>query len=464
LLIENRLPIGLFLSFLLCFSLITSVRAEDEGWSEAYGGEGWDAAQSVVEASDGGYVVGGYTESFGAGGYDFWLIKVNVSGVMEWNVTYGGAGNDVAYSLVATSDGGYALAGATNSFGAGGYDFWLVKVDSSGTMLWNRTYGGAGDDFARSVIEVSGGGYALAGACNCSVVNGFGYFFAHYYGGDLWLVKTDASGVMEWDVSYGGAGDDGANALVEVSGGGYALAGYTESFGAGDGDSWLVKTDSLGGLEWNQTYNSGYLDDLWEEGTWEEACSLVATSDGKYALAGRLSLTYDSGVSSCWLVKTDSLGNVEWNETYTDTILYAASCSLVATSDGGYVLAGSWNFADYYILDVGGGPVQSGNFWLFKIDAFGNIVWTQNYGRGLIDWAYSVTNSSDGGYIVAGVTRYSDGGSGDFWLVKTDEYGVVPEAAWVVLPLLVIATLAILISKKKLRGKKSEEARFLCGI
>jgi predicted secreted protein len=142
--------------------------------------------------------------------------------------------------LIQTSDGGYALAGSTQSFGAGSWDFWLVKTDAAGNAQWNRTYGGTSDDEAYALVQTVDGGYALAGYT--------GSIGAGYY--DFWLVKTDASGNEQWNKTYGGTGDDDASALVQTGDGGYALAGRTESFGAGNYDFWLVKTDVESGLAW----------------------------------------------------------------------------------------------------------------------------------------------------------------------------------------------------------------------
>jgi FlaG/FlaF family flagellin (archaellin) len=153
--------------------------------------------------------------------------------VTMWNQTYGETAYDMAYSLVATSDGGYAIAGRTYSFGAGMDDFWLVKTDVSGNMEWNRTYGGPNIDIAFSMVATSDGGYALAGYT--------GSFGAGAE--DFWLVKTDAYGNMEWNQTYGGTGDDTARFLIATLDGGYAIVGSTSSFGAGDRDFWLVKTD-----------------------------------------------------------------------------------------------------------------------------------------------------------------------------------------------------------------------------
>jgi hypothetical protein len=264
-------------------------------WNKTYGGPGNDFTTSLVLASDGGYAIAGawnYTKYDERGGDqiphgDFWLVKTDTNGVMEWNRTYGGTEDDAAWSLVTTSDGGYALAGVTDSFGAGYYDFWLVKTDALGNMQWNRTYGGASFDVPYSLIETSDGGYALVGDTNSF---GSGSF-------DFWLVKTDAVGNMQWNQTYGGTEYDFASSLVGASDGGYAIAGQTRSFGAGDYDFWLVKTDAVGNMQWNQTYGGTAGD---------AAFSLVVASDGGYAVAGN---TGSFGVSdNVWLIKTDGFG------------------------------------------------------------------------------------------------------------------------------------------------------------
>ncbi len=209
-----------------------------ETWNQTYGGTELDEAWSLVQTVDGGYALAGYTYSFGAGSYDFWLVKTDASGNSEWNQTYGGTSSDQAYSLVQTVDGGYALLGWTWSYGAGSSDFWLVKTDADGNALWNRTYGGTYAEYAYPLIQTVDGGYALAG------------YTTSYGAGqnDFWLVKTDAGGNALWSQTYGGTSNDQAYSLVQTVDGGYALAGGTYSFGAGSYDFWLVKTDSNGDM------------------------------------------------------------------------------------------------------------------------------------------------------------------------------------------------------------------------
>ena len=263
------------------------VKTDESGnleWNKTYGGAGGDIARSLIITSDGGYALVGYTSSFG-GTVDFWLVKTDESGNVEWNQTYGGVQDDRAYSLVETSDGGYALIGITESFGSGSYDFWLVKTDENGNAEWNKTYGGAGDDIAHSLVVTSDGGYALAG-----FTHSFGLGFYNF-----WLVKTDENGNIMWNQTYGERGYNQAYSLIETSDGGFAVAGYTNSYDPDDDDFLLVKTDSFGNVEWNQTYG----------GTeYEVAFSLIATPDGGYTMAG-YTRSYGAGQEDFWLVKTD---------------------------------------------------------------------------------------------------------------------------------------------------------------
>jgi len=180
----------LFLSILTLFVLaslpfISSVGASSTMWSQTYGGTSSDSAEAMVQTSDGGYALAGYTTSFGAGSYDFWLVKTDEYGDMEWNQTYGGADIEHAYSLVETSDGGFALAGYSSSLIDEKSDFWLVKTDSQGSMEWNQTYGGTDVEVANSLVETSDGGFALAGGSTTFVDAG---------PADCWLVKTDEYG------------------------------------------------------------------------------------------------------------------------------------------------------------------------------------------------------------------------------------------------------------------------------
>jgi len=369
---------------LLMFSLAIPVGASSTMWSQTYGGADWDSVESVIQTSDGGYALAGRTKSFGSGGYEFWLVKTDSLGNMEWNRTYG---NGSANSIVQTSDGGYFIAGGAK----------LVKTDSAGNMQWNKTYGGGS---ANSMVQTSDGGYALAGYTNFIAV-------PSALNADFWLAKTDALGNMQWNKTYARGAYDRAQSLIQTSDDGYALIGIT-TLGAGETDFLLVKTDSAGDMEWNKTYGSQDKD---------EGHAIVQTSDGGYALAG---LMWNRS-GSAGLIKTDSAGNIQWKRNYDG----GSAWSMALTSDGGYIIACSK---------------------LVKTDSEGNIQWNQPYGS-----AHSVIQTSDGGYALAGIVIF-EGISSDAWLIKTDSEGIIPEfPSWTpLLIMLLTVTVVVVIYRRNL--------------
>ncbi len=420
----------LFSGLLIAASSIGFAAAADvppTQWSQTYGGTAEDEALSVVENSDGGYTLAGNTNSYGAGDSDAWLIKVDASGVMQWSQTYGGIKADVARCMIKTDDGGYAIAGYTRSFGAGNTDFWLVKTDASGTEQWSQTYGGiTADEYAWCVIQTSDGGYALTGTTE-SVYSGQS---------DAWLVKTDAFGVEQWNQTYGGTDYASASCVVQNSDGSYVIAGCKYLSDAGL-DALLVKVDASGTEQWSQTYGGTRED---------EAYSVVKTSDGGYALAGYTE-SFGAGNTDFWLVKTDASGTEQWSQTYGGTRRDEAY-SVVKTSDGGYVIAGFTN-------SFGAGNDDA---WLVKVDASGTAQWSQTYGGAGDDLAMCVVVTNDGGYALTG-------GSGpdssdtvfDFWLVRigTDSLFVVPESPLGAAGALIAcaAAMAIIATNKKHHNK-----------
>jgi TolB-like protein len=259
-------------------------------WAKTYGGTGRDSASSVQQTSDGGYIIAGTTRSFGAGVVDIFLIKTDADGNVIWAKTYGGTGWNYAYSVQQTSDGGYIIAGTTRSFGAGVVDIFLIKTDADGNVIWAKTYGGTGWNYAYSFQQTSDGGYIVAGSTLSFGAGGY----------DIFLIKTDANGNIIWAKTYGGTSGDWASSVQQTSDGGYIVAGTTGSFGAGDYDIFLIKTDANGNIIWAKTYGGTI-------GDW--ASSVQQTSDGGYIIAGT-TRSFGAGLSDVFLVKTDANGNI----------------------------------------------------------------------------------------------------------------------------------------------------------
>jgi uncharacterized delta-60 repeat protein len=381
----------LSISILLACVQASFAQPPETLWTRTYGGIEAERCWSVRQTSDGGYIVAGFTESFGAGDKDFYLVKTNSQSEPLWTRTYGGGYWDNAYSVQQTADGGYIVAGYTNSFGAGSWDFYLVKTNSLGDPLWTRTYGGSHFDEASSVQQTADGGYIVAG-----VTYSFGAGTPGYT--NMYLVKTDSLGDTLWTRTYGGSHYDWANSVQQTADGGYIVAGYTWSFCADSGDFYLVKTNSLGDTLWTRTYGGSGGD---------YAYSVQQTADGGYIVAGTTE-SFGAGGWDFYLVKTNSLGDALWTRTYGGSSHDEAS-SVQQTADGGYIVAGFT-----YSFGAGGW-----DFYLVKTNSLGDTLWTRTYGGSDLDMAYSVQQTADGGYIVAGGTWSFGAGVSDFYLIKT---------------------------------------------
>jgi hypothetical protein len=374
----------------------------DEGnvctFAKTIGGSDDDVAYSIIQSSDGGYVVAGWTRSFGAGGSDMYVVKLDSSGNVQWTKTIGGSVTDVASSIIQSSDGGYVVAGWTKSFGAGGFDMYVVKLDSSGNVQWTKTIGGSKDDLAGSIIQSSDGGYAVAGW-----TKSFGAGFADFY-----VVKLDSSGNVQWTKTIGGIDIDVPTSIIQSSDGGYVVAGYTGSFGAGGFDIYVVKLDSSGNVQWTKTIGGGS-----SFFAFDYASSIIQSSDGGYVVAG-WTYSFGAGGSDMYVVKLDSSGNVQWTKTIGGSDGDKAY-SIIQSSDGGYVVAGyTYSFgADY------------SDIYVVKLDSWGNVQWTKTIGGSVTDVAYSIIQSSDGRYVVAGKTLGFGAGFADIYVVKMDDNGNV---------------------------------------
>jgi hypothetical protein len=298
------------------------VKVDKEGnhlWNRTYGGTSMDVVFSIIETIDGGYALTGLTESFGMGQWDAWLIKIDSTGQIQWNQTYGGAERDYGGSLAITPDGGYVVCGYTESNSLGERDYYLVKTDNLGNLLWERTYGGYTSDRACSVIVTPDEGFLLVGTTESLCIGTQ----------DVWIVKTDSNGIQLWNRTIGGSNVDIPYAAISSSDGGLIITGRTESFGAGKSDAWLLKLDENGFHEWNRTF--GGLEH-------DYATSIISTHDGGYAMAGRTE-SFGKGSEDMWLIKTNSSGDLEFNQTF-GGINAEAAYSVIENGNQGFIIAG----------------------------------------------------------------------------------------------------------------------------
>jgi len=373
--------------------LIKTNTSGDTLWTRTCGGPQDDVGFSVQQTAD-GYIIAGWTRSFGAENKDVCLIKTDASGDTTWTRTYGGPGDDGGYSVQQTSDGGFVIAGYTYSFGAGSSGAYLVKTNSTGDTLWTRTYGGTRDDVGYSAQQTTDGGYVIAGRTQ-SVGAG---------NEDVYLIKTNTSGDTLWTRTYGGTDYDGGRSVQQTADGGYIITGYTHSSGAGSGDVYLIKTNASGDTLWTRAYGGTGV---------EWGYDVQQTTDGGYIIVG-CTQSFGAGIDDVYLIKTNASGDPVWARTYGGADDDVGN-SVQQATDGGYVIAGYT------------GPFGPGNqdVYLIRTNASGDTLWTKTYGGLDSDEGYSVRQTTDGGYVVAGYAKSFGAGNADVYLIKSDANGNV---------------------------------------
>ncbi len=364
------------------------VEPPDSLWSVTYGGSDYDICLDAIQSSDGGYIQVGGSYSFSVGDEDGYMVKTRSNGTFNWSKIYGGSEQDHLWCVIQTSDGGYLLGGGTWSFNAGWEDAWAVKTNASGDTMWTRKYGGSHYDRIYSVLEVSDG-YFLAG-----------YTFSYGAGGaDFWVIKTDFNGNPQFTETFGGPGQEQCQFISEAVDGDIVLIGWTDSFGAGNADFWLVKMTDDGDSVLSHTYGSLGLDKCYAG---------AKTSDGGYVLAGQTDPDGNS-ISDVWLVRTAYNGDSLWSGIYGGGA--SEWCNSVSqTPEGGFILTGatySYNPSGYT------------DAYLLKVAENGTEVWFDLYGGTQIDEGYAAARASDGGYFMAGNIRVAAGSDEDLWLMKT---------------------------------------------
>ncbi|MGI8892902.1 MAG: T9SS type A sorting domain-containing protein [Bacteroidia bacterium] len=308
-------------------------------WTKTFGGTDVDVGNSVQQTADGGYVIAGTTWSFGAGINDVYLIKTNSVGDTLWTKTFGGTNIDFGSCVQQTADGGYIIAGHTQSFGAGLNDVYLIKTDSVGDTLWTKTFGGTSDDLGSFVKQTADGGYIIAGQ-TLSFVAG---------NRDVYIIKTNAFGDTLWTKSFGIDSTESGHSIQQTSDGGYIIVGRTLNYGVGNTDVYLIKTDTGGNTLWTKTFGDTLEDEYGQ--------SVQQTSDGGYIIAGRTT-------ANNWdvlLIKTDAGGNSLWTKTFGGNG-QDNGFSVQETADGGYIIAANTTSFGAGYIDV----------YLIKTDSLGN--------------------------------------------------------------------------------------------
>jgi hypothetical protein len=349
------------------------------------------------EAGDGGYCLAGFAvrpHNFD----DVYVVRTDASGDTLWTCITGDAGEEQARQIEPTDDGGFAVFGWTNSYGAGLSSCYFIKLDSLGAIEWTQTYGGTGENHAWGGIPTSDGGYILTGHTDCS-----GSILEQVY-----LIKTDADGDTTWTRTYGGSGFDYGYKVQETQDGGYIIIGWTTSYGVGSGDAYLIKTDSEGNLEWQRTYGGE---------SYDKGRSVRQTEDGGYIIAGETA-SFGAGSYDYYVIRTDAEGHTIWTKTFGGLDDDRAK-SVWQTLDGGFIVSGG-------TFSFGIGP---GEAYVWKLDPLGNTIWDLLIGGYFYDTGYCVQQTQDGGFIVAGSTASYGAGDRDFWLVRldTDPPQIYPE-------------------------------------
>jgi len=490
----KRIVLFCLLVFCLVFSVTVSAQTSSIIWQKSLGGSGDDRAYSVKQTTDGGYIVAGYTlsnnydVSVNYGGADYLVVRLDSSGATIWKKTFGGSGDDKAYTVQQTTDGGYIVAGASNSAivdvngtltssgNHGNSDYWIVKLDTSGNIMWQKSLGGSGVDWAASIQQTTDGGYIVAGVSNSTTVdvNGTPTSSGNHGGYDYWVVKLTSTGDITWQQSLGGAGDDRATSIQQTTDGKYIVAGTSSSTTVdingiptlsenhGVGDYWVVKLDPSGTLLWQKSLG-GSRD--------EEAYSIQQTFDptthlpSGYIVAGYTDSDDSTGDvtghhhdGDYWIVKLspddplfpNTAPSIQWQKSLGGNGLATGgnwANSIQQVVDGGYIVAGN---ASSYAGDVTGhhGADDVGNYdyWLVKLrpddplslNTAPAIQWQKCLGGSDSDYAYSIQQTFDptthlpSGYIVAGYSYSADDdvvpmtgdyghhGNYDYWIVKLD--------------------------------------------
>lgn len=421
----------ILISLIALISCYCSAQSPPIEWQRCYGGSGIDYPIAIKNDGNGGYVAIGFTSSTNGdvtgnhGGMDFWVLKLAPDGTIQWQKALGGSNDDYGYSIALTFDGGYIVTGTTWSTNGdvsgnhGDRDVWVVKLDATGNIQWQKTFGGSSWEHARDIELTNDGGYIVVGVANSNN----GDVTSNHGQGDVWIVKLDGVGNIEWQKTFGGSSFDDGYSVAQTHDNGYILAAVTSSTDGdmvdshGGMDTFIVKLNSLGAVEWQKTIG-GSGDD--------RPFSLQAVKDNsnEYVFVGSSAsangdVIGNHGYQDYWIVRLDTDGNIVWQNSIGDSGTQYAR-DFYQTTDGGYILNGVTYTINGLSLDAS----NNDGSWVVKLDSTGNMQWQKILGGTQGDDGSCVIQTPDGGYIVGSETQSFDiaqtqfHGVQDFLIVK----------------------------------------------
>ncbi len=380
------------------------------------GGTKNESAQSIVKTSDGGYTILGHVQSADGDvenkldeSFDYWVIKYDQNNTLQWQKTYGGSDDDRGRDIIQTSDAGFAILGYSKSNDGdvtqtnGFNDFWVSKLDTSGTISWEKSFGFSGADHGISIIQTNDNGYLLTGVLDVTASNGQGnsklLSSKKHAGGDYWAIKLNASGEKQWSRFFGGSFTDTPYGVIQTEDNGYIIVGSSDSDDVdikgnkGSYDFWVIKISDTGNLVWEKSFGGSETD---------EARAITKSSDGNYIIVGDtrsndLDVSNNHGAADLWVIKISPTGNLIWEKSFGGTS-FDTGRSVTKTQDNGFIISGSSRSSDGDISNNNG----QNDAWILKIDDNANLKWQKTVGGSDIDFAHDAVELNDESVIVVG--------------------------------------------------------------
>lgn len=388
---------------------------------KTYGGSLNDSGKSLINTIDGGYAILGHTQSTNGDvsnkqneSFDYWLLKFDSQSNLQWHKTYGGTNDDRGNSIIQTTDGGYAMLGFSKSNNGdvsqnnGFNDFWVSKLNSTGDIIWQKSFGFSGSDSGISIIQTHDNGFLLSGSLDVSASNGQGNsktIKARHAGGDYWVIKLDNAGNKEWSKFYGGSFTDTPNDAIQTKDNGYIIVGASDSNdiditnNKASYDFWIIKISETGTLIWEQSFGGDEID---------EAYAITNSGDGNYVIVGdtrssNLDVSNNNGAADLWLIKITPSGNLLWQKTF-GGISFDSGRSIFKTQDSGFLISGNSRSTNGNLTNNNG----QNDAWILKVDNNANLKWQKTIGGSNIDLAFDSVQLTNGSIITVGETSSND--------------------------------------------------------